>query len=82
MATTCDTTTELGGMLSYMFFAGFNIHSVHHLFPTADHSQFPKILPLVVETCKEFGIKYRCKTKWQCLVSISKNMVSRVPYSK
>jgi fatty acid desaturase len=48
MATTCDTTTDLTGIFSFMFFAGFNIHSVHHMFPTADHSQFPKILPYII----------------------------------
>jgi len=37
-----------------------NFHTVHHLFPLVDFSHHPAIQGLLVETCKEFGIKYEC----------------------
>ena len=40
---TSDTDTWIRGLFSYVFLAGFNIHVVHHLFPTADHHFLPKI---------------------------------------
>lgn len=81
LASTCDTTTELKGFLSMALFAGFNQHIAHHLFPTVDHYHLSKVTPLVKETCSEFGLPYHCKSKWECMVSISKNFVQRVPYA-
>lgn len=36
-----------------------NYHTVHHLFPLIDFSHHPAIQGILMETCKEFGIKYR-----------------------
>jgi linoleoyl-CoA desaturase len=65
-----------------MLFAGFNQHIAHHLFPTIDHYHLSKITPLVVETAKEFGIEYKCKNKLECMISISKAMIKRIPFTK
>ena len=31
---------------------------VHHLFPWVCHTHYPKIAPIVIDTCKEYGLKY------------------------
>lgn len=80
LAATCDTTTHLTGFLSMALFAGFNQHIAHHLFPTVDHYHLGKVTPLIRETCQEFGVDYHYKSKWECMVSISKGLVQRIPY--
>ena len=35
-----------------------NYHTVHHLFPRVDFSHHPALQSILIETCKEFGIKY------------------------
>eukprot|EP00873_Tetraselmis_striata_P024749 jgi/Tetstr1/445013/TSEL_032821.t1 len=37
---------------------GLNYQVVHHLFPGICHVHYPKIAPVVMQTCKEFGIPY------------------------
>jgi len=37
---------------------GLNYQVVHHLFPGICHIHYPRIAPIVLETCKEFGIPY------------------------
>lgn len=37
---------------------GLNYQVEHHLFPKISHIHYPKLSPLVAETCKEFGIDY------------------------
>ncbi len=32
---------------------------VHHLFPNICHTHYPAIAPIVVETCREFGVPYK-----------------------
>ncbi len=31
---------------------------VHHLFPNICHTHYPAIAPIVLQTCREFGIPY------------------------
>ncbi|QDZ24403.1 fatty acid desaturase [Chloropicon primus] len=50
------------------FSGGLNYQTVHHLFPGVCHCHYPQIAPIILETCKEFGIKYNVyKTFWQAL---------------
>jgi len=35
-----------------------NYHTVHHLFPHTDMSKHPGIQKILIETCKEFDVKY------------------------
>eukprot|EP00192_Tetraselmis_astigmatica_P005897 CAMPEP_0117674960 /NCGR_PEP_ID=MMETSP0804-20121206/15338_1 /TAXON_ID=1074897 /ORGANISM="Tetraselmis astigmatica, Strain CCMP880" /LENGTH=451 /DNA_ID=CAMNT_0005483907 /DNA_START=372 /DNA_END=1727 /DNA_ORIENTATION=- len=37
---------------------GLNYQVVHHLFPGICHVHYPKIAPIVMQTCKEFNIPY------------------------
>jgi fatty acid desaturase len=39
-----------------------NYHTVHHLFPRLDFSHHPAIQSMLIETCKEHGIKYTTGT--------------------
>lgn len=38
---------------------GLNFQVEHHLFPRICHIHYPAISPLVEETCREFGVKYK-----------------------
>ena len=48
-------------------------HKLHHLFPTVDHTLLPQLLPVVRETCREFGLtmgiektqREMCRGVWQ-----------------
>ena len=40
----------------------FGDHTLHHLFPTIDHSKLPLLRPIFLETCKEFGVKIEEET--------------------
>jgi len=35
-----------------------NYQVVHHLFPTVSQVHLPAIAPIIMQTCKEFGVKY------------------------
>ncbi|CAD7699395.1 unnamed protein product [Ostreobium quekettii] len=37
---------------------GLNYQVVHHLFPWVCHMHYPKIAPIVLDVCKEYGVKY------------------------
>ncbi len=43
LATCSDAVTnQCKGFWSYLMYAGFNYHVVHHLFPTIDNHQLPE----------------------------------------
>ncbi|KAK4705223.1 hypothetical protein P7C70_g975, partial [Phenoliferia sp. Uapishka_3] len=45
-----------------------NFQAVHHLFPQVAQPYIPQIAPIVIQTCKEFGVKYNIKpTLWQAI---------------
>ena len=35
-----------------------NHQTTHHLFPGVIQSHYPKITPIVAQTCREFGVSY------------------------
>ncbi len=37
---------------------GLNHQTTHHLFPGISQIHYPAITPIVIQTCKEYGIKY------------------------
>nr|XP_053632245.1 cytochrome b5-related protein-like isoform X1 [Cherax quadricarinatus] len=49
---------EVTGNL-FLVSISFGDHSLHHLFPTVDHSKLPYIYPVFMETCKEFGVPFK-----------------------
>jgi linoleoyl-CoA desaturase len=56
LSTTCDfgASNKLGSWL----LGGINIHTVHHLRPDICHVHYRELLPIVIETAREFGIPY------------------------
>jgi linoleoyl-CoA desaturase len=56
MSTSLDYNPD-SKVLNFLL-GGFNAHTVHHLFPTFCHVHYLKVVPVLRETAKEFGIKY------------------------
>ena len=56
IATTQDYATR--SWFWTVFTGALNHQTTHHLFPGVIQSHYPKITPIVEETCKEFGITY------------------------
>jgi len=77
---TNDTDTWVTGFFAYLFLAGFNIHTPHHFFPTADLSAHPKILKILERVCKRKGIKHFETSRGKCLLNLSKGIVKRAPF--
>lgn len=48
-----------GNRLLSWFIGGLNFQIEHHLFPRICHVHYPALAPLVEETCREFGLRYR-----------------------
>jgi fatty acid desaturase len=80
ISVTNDTDTWITGFYSYLFLAGFNIHTPHHFFPTADHAALPKIMTIINRVCKKMGVKHYETSRGKCFVSLSKGIVSRIPF--
>jgi linoleoyl-CoA desaturase len=55
-----ETTVDFdrGNRLLSWFIGGLNFQIEHHLFPQICHVHYPKLAPLVEETCREFGLRY------------------------
>lgn len=43
----------------------FGHHTLHHLFPTVDHSKLHLLYPALEETCAEFGLQFKTLSQWQ-----------------
>jgi len=68
--TQVETTVDFchGSYFWTHFSGGLNYQTVHHLFPGVCHCHYPQIAPIIVETCKEFGIRYNVySTFWEAL---------------
>ena len=78
---TSDTDAWIHGIFSYILMAGFNNHVPHHFFPTADHHMLPKIKKIMEEVCRERGLKYNDKTRWECAKSLTRGFTKRVAFA-
>ncbi|MEM9075177.1 MAG: fatty acid desaturase [Myxococcota bacterium] len=68
MRTTADF--QHGHWLPVTFFGGLGYQIEHHLFPTISYSRLDEIVPIVKETCAEFGVPYHYyPTAWSALVA-------------
>ena len=66
MRTTVDF--QHGWWLPVTFFGGLGYQIEHHLFPTISYSRLDEIVPIVRETCEEFGVPYYYyPTAWSAL---------------
>lgn len=59
IATTVDYATD-SWLWTYITGA-LNHQTAHHLFPGINQCYYPEITPIVVQTCKDFGISYNYK---------------------
>ena len=73
---TNDTDTWITGFFSYLFTAGFNVHTPHHFFPTADLAIHSKILVIIKRVCQRKGIKHFETSRGKCFVSF----INRIPF--
>ncbi|AFD07070.1 fatty acid desaturase family protein [Solitalea canadensis] len=48
---------------------GFNLHVVHHLFPTVSHSHYPTLTKIVRQTAADFGITYQSMSLGEAMIS-------------
>ena len=56
MTATDSKTNDICGIKSYVFYAGFNFHAIHHLFPTVDNHYLPIADKILKEEAKKMGI--------------------------
>ncbi|MBK9118456.1 MAG: acyl-CoA desaturase [Phycisphaerales bacterium] len=56
-----ETTVDFArqNRLLSWYVGGLNFQIEHHLFPQICHVHYPALAPLVEETCREFGVRYR-----------------------
>ena len=51
-----------------VFSGAINHQVAHHLFPSVLPSYYPQITPIILQTCKEFGIKYHyVDSAWEAI---------------
>jgi fatty acid desaturase len=48
-----------GSLLTTWFSGALNYQVTHHLFPGVSQYVYPEIAPIVLKSCKKFGIPYR-----------------------
>jgi len=70
---TKDVTNK--GNSFFLVATTFGHHTLHHLFPTVDHSKLHLLYPILEETCFEFGIKYETKPQWDMLKGMHQQLV-------
>lgn len=51
------TTDNCRGFRSYLLYAGFNFHAIHHMFPTIDNYQLPQASAILEEEASLIGVK-------------------------
>ena len=62
-----ETTADFAprNWLLNFYVGGLNYQIEHHLLPHICHLNYPRLAPIVQETCKEFGIRYTCYSTWR-----------------
>ena len=56
VASSTNMTSRRRGFWSYIINAGFNIHSVHHMFPTIDNHFLPLADAILDDECRKMGL--------------------------
>jgi len=57
-------------------YGGFNDHTVHHFFPSVDHSHYGTIRKILLKTLSDYKIYYRMFT-WMELVPAAFRVFTR-----
>jgi linoleoyl-CoA desaturase len=67
MQTSLDYASD--SRLANWLLGGFNAHTLHHLFPNICHIHYLKMVPVLRQTAREFGIEYHETSYFQALAS-------------
>ena len=56
-----DTTADFSrtNRIGSWLMGSINIHIVHHIFPDVCHVHYPKLTPILMKTCEEYGLEYK-----------------------
>ena len=77
---TAEMNRKAVGYKSLLFYAGFNIHNVHHFFPTVDHEHLKKVDEILREVCRERGIKVFRTELLECRRKVSRIYQEKIPF--
>jgi fatty acid desaturase len=67
-------------LLWYVLSNGLNHQIEHHLFPGLNHCHLHHIVPVVRETCREYGVEYKCFDTWSDLMDETLKWYSKLSY--
>jgi linoleoyl-CoA desaturase len=48
-----------------LYIGGLNYQVEHHLLPHICHMNYPRLAPIVAQTCADFGLPYNCHATWR-----------------
>jgi linoleoyl-CoA desaturase len=62
-----ETTADFApkNLLLNLYVGGLNYQIEHHLLPHISHLHYPRLAPIVRQTCEEFGIHYNSFNSWR-----------------
>ena len=60
----------------------FNLHHLHHLFPTIDAAELSKIVPMFEEHCEEFGVVFDRMTQKELAAGMYKCVDGYAPNNR
>lgn len=63
----------------FLVLTHFGDHALHHLFPTIDHGQLEHLYPVLIETCKKFGIEWRSASGLELIKGQFKQLLRTEP---
>ncbi|KAA0195901.1 hypothetical protein HAZT_HAZT010026 [Hyalella azteca] len=72
---------EVTGSL-FLVAISFGDHSLHHLFPTVDHSKLPYLYPALIETCEEFNLNFSFVKQKELILGMYLQICSANPNPK
>ena len=62
-----------------VFSGSLNHQVIHHLFPGVNQFYYPALVPIVKQTCKEYGITYHVKVRASMHASHASHASSWLP---
>eukprot|EP00957_Ditylum_brightwellii_P043585 3304001-Ditylum_brightwellii.AAC.1 len=57
---------------------GLNMQIEHHLFPSLNHAHLHVISPVVQQTCKEYGVRYKSYESWSEIIDAALQWLDKV----
>lgn len=63
----------------FMVLTHFGEHTLHHMFPTLDHSVLTKLHPVFAKTCEEYKTKLRISTQLDMFIGYYRQIAKTEP---